>query len=84
MRNFKAAFKLFFATYVLTFFQTAPYPLTKYYHIIERVYFIYRLFCIIYHNILILDVFIYSIMEVKERLPPYQYRYFVLYYVLYY
>ena len=23
-------------------------------------------------------------MEVEERLPPYQYRYFVLYYVVYY
>ena len=29
-------------------------------------------------------VFIYSIMKVQERLPPCQYRYFVLYYVLYY
>ena len=29
-------------------------------------------------------IFIYSVMEVQETLPPYQYRHFVLCYVLYY
>ena len=40
------------------------YPLIKYYCIIERVYFIYKVVYIIYHYIVILAVFIYSIMEV--------------------
>ena len=60
----------------------AKYPLTKYYYIIERVYFIFVAY-IICQYIFILAVFIYSIMEVNERLPPCQYRYFALYYVLY-
>ena len=49
------------------------YPLTNYYYIIERVYFIYRLF-----------ILFISIREVEKRLPPCQYRYFVLNDVLYY
>ena len=54
-------------------------PVTKYYYIIERVYFY-----ITYQYFVIFAVFVYSIMEVYERLPPCQYEYFLLYYVLYY
>ena len=53
--------------------------ITKHYYIIGKVYFY-----IIYRYIVIFPVFIYSITEVCERLPPCQYKYFPLYYVLYY
>ena len=55
--------------------------LIKYYSIIERV-FLFVVY-IIYQYIFILAVFMHIIMEVLERLPPCQYRYFALYYVLY-
>ena len=72
--------------FVLTvgYVDKTTYPLTKYYYIIERVYFIYRLFILFITTFSFLMFFMYSIMEVKERLPPCQYRYFVLHYVLYY
>ena len=58
------------------------YPLTNYYYIIERVYFIYRLFILFISTFsYLLFLYTYSIME---GLTPCQYRYFALYYVLYY
>ena len=59
------------------------FPVTKYYYIIETVYFIYRLF-ILFISALSFSLFLYSVKEIYERLPTCQYEYFVLYYVLYY
>ena len=71
--------------FVLTvsFVDIKTYPITKYYYIIERVYFIYRLFILFISTFSFL-LFIFSTIEVQERLPPCQYRYFVLNYAILY
>ena len=58
------------------------YPLTIYYHIIERVYLIYRLFILFISTFSCL-LFLYTVSWRHKRLPPCQYRYVVSYYVLY-
>ena len=56
------------------------YPITKYYYIIEKVYFISRLFILFISTFsFLLFLNTYSIME---GLTPCQYRYFALDYVL--
>ena len=59
------------------------YTLTKYYYIIERVYFIYKLLILFISTFSFL-LLLYTVSWKYERLPPCQHRYFVLYYVLYY
>ena len=56
--------------------------LTKYYNIIERVYFIYRLF-ILFISTLSFLMFLYTV-SLRRKRDYRQYRHIVLYYVLYY
>ena len=58
--------------FILTVDMTT-YPVTKYYYIIERIYFIYRMFILFISTLSFL--LFYIIMEAYERLSPCQYKY---------
>ena len=58
--------------FILTVDMTT-YPVTKYYYIIERIYFIYRMFILFISTLSFL--LFYIIMEAYERLSPCQCKY---------
>ena len=78
--NIKALF-----VWTIGYVDIITYPLAKYYYIIVRRYLIYVLFILLISKLSFLLLLYTASRRYKKDylLPPCQYRYFVLYYVLY-
>ena len=82
----KRKFTKFFCVSIVGYVDMITYPLTKYYYIIERVYFIYRLFILFASTFLFL-LFFYTVSRRYKRdylHSSMDISFYIMFYIMFY